>query len=397
MATVSVPVEALPRLLTIGLGWFPDQAGGLQRYLTDLTIGQLADRAAPPPRVVVIGPAAHAPAAVHPVGQGDQPLPLRLVRFAAEARRQAKQRDIVDSHFALYALPCQFVPRIRKLPLVVHFQGPWADEFVANGERPGWRIEVKRRLERSVYRRARAIVVLSDAFKRILVEQFGIAPDRVHVMWPAADVDRFTPGDKDEARGRLGVPGNAWVAVATRRLVARMGLDVLLDAWARLHDADRLLLVIGEGPEREPLERRAADLGLGATVRFLGRVSDDALVDAYRSADVSVVPTVALEGFGLVVLEALACGTPVIGTDVDGPKETLERFDPSCIVRAGDAAALARRLAAARRGDEPLPAPARCREFAASFSWPDIVRRHWELYAAVLRETRVPGRHVRGR
>src|SRR4029077_8245672 len=100
----------------------------------------------------------------------------------------------------------------------------------------------------------------------------------------------------------------------------------------------------GEGPERAPLEALASRLGISSSVRFLGRVDDETLVACYQAANVSVVPTVALEGFGLTVLEALACGTPVIATDAGGMPEGLAPLDPTLIVPAGDAPSLAQRL-----------------------------------------------------
>jgi glycosyltransferase involved in cell wall biosynthesis len=146
-----------------------------------------------------------------------------------------------------------------------------------------------------------------------------------------------------------------------------------------------VLLVVGEGPEATRLADDADRLGLGSTVRFLGAVSDDELVSCYGAADVCVVPSVALEGFGLVVLEALASGTPVIASDVGGLPETLASLDPSLVVPAGDADALADRLRAAHDGTAPLPPRERCRSFAEGFSWAGVVRRHMEVYARARR------------
>jgi glycosyltransferase involved in cell wall biosynthesis len=365
------------------MGWFPDQPGGLTRYLRDQTEAWAA-RAGNPPRAVVIGPVADHPAWVRTVSRQDELLPLRLLRFARAVAHEARSAEIVDGHFALYTFPCLFVPKVRRLPLVVHFHGPWADEFVANGQRPSLSITLKRRLERSVYRRARVIVVLSESFKRVVVERFGISPERVHVLGGGVDLETFTPGDRAAARARLGIADSTWVAVTARRLDPRMGVDVLLRAWSEVAEPGRLLLVVGDGPQREDLESAAAALGLEGRVRFLGRVSDDTLVDCYRAADVSVVPSLALEGFGLVVLEALACGTAVIGTDAGGIGETLRRLDPSLIVPAGDAVALAARLTAARSGDQALPPPSRCREFAEEFSWDAVALRHERLYQYVM-------------
>ncbi|CAN5201675.1 glycosyltransferase family 4 protein [soil metagenome] len=372
-----------PRLLVVGMGWFPDQPGGLTRYLRNLPVTMAAqdDRLL---RAVVLGPVAEPPAWVRAVGEQDQPLPLRWARIARAAGQEARDAELVDSHFALYAFPCLFVPAFRRLPLVVHFHGPWADEFVANGQPPGWRIELKRRLERYVYRRAEAIVVLSEAFKQIVVDGFGIPAARVHVLGAGVDLDAFSPADGAGARSGLDVAPSTWVGVTARRLDPRMGVDVLLRAWAEIDHPDRLLLVVGEGPARTDLELLVAELGLGGVVRFVGRVDDATLVTCYRAADVSLVPSLALEGFGLVVLEALACGTPVVTTDSGGTAEVVGRLAPGLVVPAGDVSALSSRLADAISGARPLPGGTECRRFAEAYSWPEVVERHRQLYRQLL-------------
>ena len=92
---------------------------------------------------------------------------------------------------------------------------------------------MKAAIERLVYRRAKRFIVLSEAFGRLLVEQYGVPASRVEVVRPGVDLDRFAPGDATAARQRLGVPPNAFVTLAVRRLIPRVGLGDLLDAWAR--------------------------------------------------------------------------------------------------------------------------------------------------------------------
>lgn len=380
---------ARPCLLSLAMGWFPDQPGGLTRYVRSLTEA-LSHDADHPPRTVVVGPALAAPTGVRSVGSPTQPIVLRLALFAWAARQQAGHADLVDSHSCLYSFPCLLLPSLRRLPLVVHFHGPWAALGEAGGHQANWRLRVKRGIERAIYKRAAAIIVLSAAFRDIVVEQFGIDASRVHVVRPGVDLAAFSPGDRSVARAQLDVPASAWVVVSARRLVPRMGLDVLLHAWAELDDPDRVLLIVGDGDERTELEALVARLGLEAHVRFLGQVTDEELVTCYRAGDVSVVPSVALEGFGLVVLEALACGTPVIGTDVGGLPEALAQLDPTLVVPARDAGALGRRLRASRGAGPPLPDAAACRRFAESFSWSDVATSHWDLYAEVVAARRRP-------
>jgi glycosyltransferase involved in cell wall biosynthesis len=350
-----------PRVLLLGMGWFPDQTGGLNRYLRGLS-EELGDA-----RAIVLGPGADAPPSVTPVSNKDAPLLLRLFAVRRAVHAAVRNVDVVDAHFALTAFAA--LRALGRKPLVVHFHGPWAAEGAVEGA-GGLTIAVKRWMERRVYRRARLIITMSNAFKQVLVAGYGVDSRRVHVIPAAVDLDHFTPGGRVAARERFSLPHDAFVVVTARRLVPRMGLDVLL---AALPD-DATLLVAGEGPERAKLELRS-----GTNVRFLGRIPDDALIDLYRAADVSIVPSLALEGFGLSALESLACGTPVIVSDSGGLPEIVAGLDETLVVPAGDPVAITARLL------EPLPTRRECRAHAERFSWPAVAARHGELYRKAAR------------
>ncbi|HET7568460.1 MAG TPA: glycosyltransferase family 4 protein [Gaiellaceae bacterium] len=356
--------------LIVSTGWFPDDAGGLPRYVRGLAEALAA--AGAEPRVLAVGPATDAPPWVTAVAPAGSTLPLRLLAFR---RAAAGSRALLDAHFALYALP---VLLGRRGPLVVHFHGPWAEEADAAGDAASLGAVVRAAVERVVYRRADAVVTLSAAFAELVCERYGVDRARVHTIPPGVDLERFSPGDRAAARARLGLPPDAFVAVAARRLVPRMGLDVLLDAWTRLELPGAALLVAGEGPQREELEGRAVP-----GVRFAGKLSDDDLVAAYRAADVVVLPSRGLEGFGLAALEALACGTPVVASETGGLPEALAGLPGGCLVPPGDVAALASRLGDAAAGARPLPDEATCRAHAERFAWAEAARRHLDLYAAV--------------
>jgi glycosyltransferase involved in cell wall biosynthesis len=364
-----------PRALMLGLGWFPQTVGGLDRYYRAL-FEQL-----PGARGVVIGPADDAPAAIEAVAGHGSPLPRRLWGFWRAARRAAAETDVVDAHFALYAAAPLLLGALRGRPTVFHFQGPWAEENVTARDSSRWRFALRKMLERRVLKAADAHLVLSAPFRRVLVEQYGIAPWGVHVWPPGVALDVFAPGDRAGARARLGLAPDAFVAACVRRLVPRMGIDGLLDAWeaiARELPPGSVLLVVGDGPLADELAERVAGTALEGRVRMLGRVSDERLIEVYRAADVAVVPTLAVEGFGLVVLEAAACGTPSVVTDVDGLRDAAAPLDPSLIVPPADAAALGARLRSAAAG--ALPARAATREFAERYGWPQLAKRHLDLY-----------------
>ncbi len=369
-----------PRVAMLGLGWFPGTLGGLDRYYRAL------HEQLPEARGVVLGPAADAPHSIEVVHARARSLPHRLLGFWLAARRAGRHTEVVDAHFALYAAAPLLLGPLRSRPAVFHFHGPWAEENVAAGDGSGVRLALRRALERRVLHHAEAHVVLSGAFRRLLVERYRVPPWEVHVWAPGVALDTFTPGDRAAARARLGLDPEAFVAVCARRLVPRMGVDGLLDAWGPL--AEQLpqgstLLVIGDGPLRERLLERCARPPLAGRVRVEGRVSDDELVDAYRCADVAVVPTLAVEGYGLVVLEAAACGTPSVVSDVGGLPEAAAALDPSLVVPVGDTHALRERLRSAARG--ALPTRQATRGYAEGFDWPALAARHRELYRRLAR------------
>jgi len=361
----------------LGMGWFPASLGGLNRYYRSL-FEQL-----PEARGVIVGPSQDAPSSINVVDGAA--LPRRLLSFLRSARRAAVGEEVVDAHFALYAAAPLLTGTLRKRPLVFHFHGPWADENVAAGDSSRLRFALRAGLERAVMRRADALIVLSSAFGRVLVERYRVSPWDVHVWAPGVALETFTPGERSDARRGLQIDPDAFVAVCVRRLVARMGIDCLLDAWEELqHELPdgSILLLVGDGPLRESLAARAQSPHLSGRVRVLGRLTDDQLVTAYRAADVAIVPSVSLEGFGLIVPEAAACGTPSIVSDIGGLPEVVRQLDPSLVVPAGDVPALTERIGAAARG--ALPTRAMTRSFAESFSWPKLAERHRALYRRLL-------------
>ncbi len=374
-------------VLMIGLGWFPEQTGGLNRYFRELF------EYLPAARAVVVGGQGLADSdRVRTVSAHGRPLAIRLWALTRVIRKEARGASIVDAHFALYAFLPLLLGAFRGKPLVVHFQGPWADENVESGDASSWRLRLRRALERYVYRRATLAVTLTGAFKQVLVERYGVSPWRVKVLAPGVDLDRFAPGDRVTARERLSLPASAFVVCCARRLVPRMGLSLLLTAWAQLLAADGddtsarppHLLIAGTGKMSGALSEQVAASGLAETVRLLGRISDEELANLYRAADVNVVPSLSCEGFGLVVLEAAAAGTPTIATRVGGLPEALAGLDASLIVTPGDPDALAERLVAAERGE--LPDRYVTREWATRHSWNLVAERHRALYTGLLGE-----------
>jgi glycosyltransferase involved in cell wall biosynthesis len=369
----------------LGCGWFPDQLGGLNRYYRELL------EHLPQARGVVIAGDASTPARVAGVSGHGRPLPLRLLAFWRAAQREAAAVDVVDAHFALYALLPLRLGKLRRTPVVLHFHGPWAQENVSAGDESRLKLRVRVALERAAYRRADQAVVLTSAFRQVLVEGYGIQPWIVNVQPPGVDLERFAPGSQELARDALGLSRDAFVAVAVRRLVPRMGLELLLDVWHESLEqlpAGSTLLIAGEGQLEQELSRIAASDG-SASIRLLGRVSDERLVTLYRAADLAIVPSLEHEGFGLVVLEAAACGTPSIVSSVGGLPEAAGGLDPSLIVPPGDRVALRDRLL---RSVVDRPERAATRAYAERYNWEGVAARHREIAMRAISRVHAGGR-----
>lgn len=366
-----------PRPLLLGSEWVTARPGGLNRYLAGLV--DALSRADVAPHVIVLGPTPPS-LMFHAVSEPGASLLSRVLAFRRHAAEMATTVDVVDAHFALYALLPITTTALRRVPLVVHFQGPWADESRIGRGEGRLVVALKRAVERAVYRRADIVIVLSAAFERLVCERYGVDPARVEVVPPGVDLTRFQPGHRTSVRAGLGLAPDAFVAVCVRRLDARMGLDVLLDAWVSVQaeHPDAVLLVAGEGRERTNLEERRNRLPHPNGCRLLGSVTDDQLVSLYQAANCSVVPSRELEGFGLVTLESAACGTPSIVTDVGGLADGVAGLDATLVILAGAPAILATRLLAAAAGD--LPGRGATRVHAEKFSWDGVAHRHLTLY-----------------
>lgn len=366
------------RPLLVGDGWFPDQTGGLTRYLADLYHALSVDGGTPP-EAVLLGPIAALPQRIDaPAGLSD-PLPRRLWRLARAVSKRVDDDTVLDCHFALNAFVPVVLGRARRIPLVVHFQGPWADESLATAPRaPGSRW-LRAAIEGAVYRRAHTVVTLSSAFRELVVERYRVDPWKVLVLPPGVDLDRFAPGDRSEARRRLGIDPRAFLVVAVRRLVPRMGLDDLIRAAAVVPGVG--VRIVGDGPERTRLATLIRELDVGDRVSLVGPLDDDALVDHYRAADLTVIPTLSMEGFGLVALESLATGTPVVASECDGLTDALGPLSVGHMYRPGDPSALASHLERACADPGSLPSAETCRDHAARHRWSDVAEKHRAVYA----------------
>ena len=185
-----------------------------------------------------------------------------------------------------------------------------------------------RRLERRALGASDRIVVLSDFSRKLLSESHGELDAPTVVIPGGVDLVHFQPaGNRAAVRDTLRLPRNRLLLLTIRDLEQRMGIDTFLRALRELPAGPTYQCLIGgSGPLRGFLEKLAADLGLAERVRFLGFIPEEELPLYYQAADLFVLPTRCHEGFGLVTVEALACGTPVVSTDNPGGLELNDAF-----------------------------------------------------------------------
>jgi glycogen synthase len=290
---------------------------------------------------------------------------------------------IVASHFALYTAPA--LDLLAGCPNVTHFHGPWSAESRQEGE-SSLNTSVKSLVEGTVYRRADRVIVLSNAFAKLAQKDFGVAEENIRLVPGCVDVDRFNIElTRRESRALLGLPQDRRILVSVRRLVRRMGLHTLIEALPEISRKvpDVLLCIGGRGPMLSELLAQVERHGLTQQVRFLGFVGEEMLPHLYRAADLNVVPSEALEGFGLVAAEAIAAGTPSMVTPVGGLPEVVSGLSPDLVFASCSAESLADGIVHALLGNVPLPDETACRRYIrANFT----ARRMAEQTAAVYRE-----------
>ena len=379
------------RILVATGQWFPETTGGSARVATETAVG-LAARGHD---VTVIAPASDRPA-VEQLGpsltihrslrRSALPLTLTDVVSTARAVRGLAPFDVALAHQSTSAAGLVAAGFSAPIPLVYHASAlrelrflrtrlPRRKHLATYGLEPflAW-------FERLSIARAASILVLSEFSSGLIEADHPLARGRIARVSGGVDVDRFSPGDgQAAARGRLGVGAGARLLVTARRLEPRMGLEELLEAVSTLRRSqpDIRLVVVGSGSLEHQLRLRARELGLTSAVELRGRVSDDELVDWYRAADLFVLPTVAYEGFGMVTVEALAAGTPVVGTPVGATPELLAPLDPRLIAASPDAQGLADAIESALTRVGPSLRSA-CRAYASeTFAWARVLET-WE-------------------
>ena len=317
---------------------------------------------------------------------------LTNARSALRAAWSASRPQVVNLHQPFTGLALLFQQRKQRVPLVYSFQSPAPAEYLTqtylgqgNGPSPvpGWwhqKVVAKAMsgVEGAVLQRSEGIIVMSDHMKNQMHRwHAGTEKKRVRRIPGGVDVDRFSPsGERLALRASFGLPTTKKAVLTLRHLVPRTGVENLLRATAemvRLRQ-DFLLLIAGEGPLLGRVRSLVGELALTGYVRLLGVIDEERLPDLYRTADLYVQPDTELQGFGLPVIEALACGTPVLANRTGGVCEVLEALGKEHLFSSAEPRIMAREMHRALDDREMQTNGVRYHRFAKEgFSWDRIV------------------------
>ncbi|WP_141604627.1 glycosyltransferase family 4 protein [Terrilactibacillus laevilacticus] len=249
----------------------------------------------------------------------------KAIKYKVQEFIKNKKKLCVNSHFALNVWPILKILQNNNIPLITHFHGPWYKEsLVEFPNSPVMKIRAKliKRIEKKVYDNSKKIIVLSESFKKILMEEYGIKEGKI-ILIPGATIinQEVAEISKNDARIKLGLDIDAYYFLTVRRLVNRMGLKELLNAIKSIDNKKIKFIIGGKGPLKDELIQLSKKCNV--EVIFPGFISEDDLPYYYRACNTYILPTMALEGFGLVTIESMGYGTPVIATKVGGSKEIL--------------------------------------------------------------------------
>ena len=359
--TKDYPVDAR---VVAPVPWFPSSS---RRFGVYAAFAATPRRATRPSGVAVTYPRY---AMLPKVGTALQPGSMARAALAdvAALQRAGWQPDLIDAHY-LYpdSVAAAIVAERLNLPLVITARGTDVN-LLARMPGPGKRIQW-------AAQRASAVIAVSSRLKQALLD-LGVAASKLVVLRNGVDTEVFRPTDRNAARVRFGFDSQP-IAVCVGNLVEEKGFELAIDALVQMPDWQ--LLIVGDGPARVHLAEHALRGGVAGRVRFHPNMPQRELADAYSAADVLLL-TSTREGWPNVVLESLACGTPVVAVDVGAVDEMLADQAVGRIVVERDAVQLA---GAVKDLMLSRPDRDRTRAHARQFDWPTISRGQWDIFTRV--------------
>ncbi len=218
---------------------------------------------------------------------------------------------------------------------VLQFHGPWSAESKIQGQ-GSIKVQLKFFLEKLIFRVPKIIICASESFKSLLENTYNVPAKKVYAVKLGVNFQSFQKARTQKLRRYV---QKHFVVGTIRRLEPRMGIDVLLRSM--LLETKFNLVIAGAGSQERYLQDLARSIGIQERVKFLGKISETEKLNFYSSLDLFVLPSIALEGFGLVILESMASGVPVIASNLPGILEALGPFATSNSFESNSEEALA--------------------------------------------------------
>jgi D-inositol-3-phosphate glycosyltransferase len=315
-----------------------------------------------------------------------QTLPEFVAQVQGDVNRKHTAYDLVHSHYWLSGWVGMQLKERLDVPHVTTFH---TLARVKERMKPGHREPAQRKCtERDIAEAADGIIVSTDEERENLEVLYGVQTAKVDVIPPGVDMSLFAPIPMAEARARLGI-GAGKMLLFVGRLDPIKGVDILLKAFAMMCASPECRLIIiggsaGRNDELRKLKALARGLGIFDRVEFNEPVSQDLLPLYYSAADVTVVPS-HHESFGLVAVESLACGTPVVASNRGGLRTTIKDGENGLLVDELAPEAFAERLTQILDGRIAARPRMKARESVCSYSWEsvaDAVLRRYEALSA---------------
>lgn len=295
--------------------------------------------------------------------------------------------DVINFHQPFSALGINLTSKSKKIKKVYTCNSLAFEEYETRNPKPtkflpkiGYQMNsyFRKWIENFCISKSDLIIVASEFTKDKLIEHHHLKPEKINVLPLGVDLDKFQFNEnKSTARKLLGLSEERFILFTVRNLIPRMGLENLIYAMKEVIKSIKniLLIIGGEGELRIKLQNLISEFNLSGSVKLQGFIPEEELPLYHQAADFFVLPTRYLEGFGLVTVEALACGTPVLGTPIGGTKEILGKFDSSFLFRDIHPESLAELILEKyqyyqARPDEYKKLSHRCREFVEkNYSW----------------------------
>ena len=277
--------------------------------------------------------------------------------------------DLIDAHyFYPDGVAATWLGAEFNLPVVITARGTDIN-LIPEYPRP-------RRLILEAAQNAAAIITVCQALKDRLVE-LGVPGSKITVLRNGVDLEIFHVKDRNALRSKFGVSGLVLASVGL--LIERKGQHLIIEALKEIPDAT--LLLAGSGPDRQMLDEFAARLGVKDRVRFLGSVDQTTLCEIYNCADISILAS-SREGWANVLLESMACGTPVLGSAVWGTPEVIASPDAGLLLESRDAKGIVSGINQLRNA---MPDRAATRRYAEQFDWQSTTDGQIAIFRSILK------------